>query len=46
LPRDCVVNCDWLMTIPKDDLVERAGALGDAMLARLDSALLFALGLE
>jgi mRNA interferase MazF len=46
LPRDCVVNCDWLVTIPKDDLVARAGVLGGAKLARLDSALLFALGLE
>jgi mRNA-degrading endonuclease toxin of MazEF toxin-antitoxin module len=40
LRRDCVVNCDWLVTIPKDDLVARAGALGGAKLARLDSGLL------
>ena len=46
LPRDCVVNCDWLVTIPKEDLVERAGALGAVKLARLDRALMFALGLE
>jgi mRNA interferase MazF len=46
LSRDCVVNCDWLVTVPKDDLVERAGALGAAKLARLDAALMFALGLE
>jgi mRNA-degrading endonuclease toxin of MazEF toxin-antitoxin module len=30
LPRDCVVNSDWLVTIPKDDLVAQAGALGGA----------------
>ena len=46
LPRDCVVNCDWLVTIPKDDLVERAGALGSAKVARLDAALKFSLGLD
>jgi mRNA interferase MazF len=43
---DCVVNCDWLVTIPKGDLLERAGTLGTAKLARLDAALLFALGLD
>jgi mRNA interferase MazF len=46
LPRECVVNCDWLVTVPKVDLVARAGALGGAKLARLDAALRFALGLE
>ena len=46
LPRDCVVNCDWLVTIPKEDLVARAGALSAAKLGRLDNALRFALGLE
>jgi mRNA interferase MazF len=46
LPRECVVNCDWLVTMPKRDLVARAGALGAAKLARLDEALRFALGLE
>jgi mRNA interferase MazF len=46
LPRDCVVNCDWLVTLPKEDLVERAGRLGAAKAARLDGALRFALGLD
>jgi mRNA interferase MazF len=46
LPRDCVVNCDWLVTIPKADLVERAGVLPAAKLRELDDALRFALGLE
>jgi mRNA interferase MazF len=46
LPRDCVVNCDWLVTIPKGDLVERAGTLSGTKLAQLDDALRFALGLD
>ena len=46
LPRDCVVNCDWLVTIPEADLVERAGVLSAAKLRELDDALRFALGLE
>ena len=46
LPRDCVVNCDWLVTVPKADLVARAGALSAAKRRQLDDALRFALGLE
>jgi mRNA interferase MazF len=46
LARDCVVNCDWLVTIPKRDLLSRAGALGAAKLAQLDDALRFALSLD
>lgn len=46
LPRDCVVNCDWLVTLPKADLGERAGRLSAAKLAELDQALKFALGLD
>jgi len=46
LPRDCVVNCDWLVTIPKRDLLSRAGSLGAAKLAQLDDALRFALSLD
>jgi mRNA interferase MazF len=46
LPRDCVVNCDWLVTLPKADLTERAGALSRSKLRQLDDALRFALGLE
>jgi mRNA interferase MazF len=45
LPRDCVVNCDWLVTIAKRDLVARAGTLSAAKLAQLDDALRFALAL-
>lgn len=46
LPRDCVVNCDWLVTLPKADLLTRAGTLSASKLRALDDALRFALGLE
>ena len=46
LPRDCVVNCDALVTLPKVDLLERAGTLSGVKLGQLDEALRFALGLE
>jgi mRNA interferase MazF len=46
LPRSCVVNCDWLVTVPKTDLLERAGRLTEAKRQRLDAALRFALGLD
>ncbi|HEX9294782.1 MAG TPA: type II toxin-antitoxin system PemK/MazF family toxin [Polyangiaceae bacterium] len=46
LPRDCVVNCDWLVTLPKEDLLERAGTLAKSKLRQLDDALRFALGLD
>ena len=46
LPRDCVINCDWLVTLPKGDLLERAGVLSAAKLKALDESLRFALGLD
>jgi mRNA interferase MazF len=46
LPRECVVNCDWLVTLPKADLDVRAGVLSAAKIGQLDEALKFALGLE
>jgi mRNA interferase MazF len=46
LPRDCMVNCDWLVTLPKEDLLHRTGALSGPKLRQLDEALRFALGLE
>ncbi len=46
LSRDCGLNCDWLVTIAKVDLVERAGALSAAKLKKLDDALGFALGID
>lgn len=44
--RACVVNCDWLVTVPKADLIERAGCLSGTKMRRLDSALRFALALD
>lgn len=46
LPRDCVINCDWLVTLPKVDLLERAGVLSGAKLSALGETLRFALGLD
>ena len=46
LPRECVINCDWLVTVPKVDLIDRVGTLSAAKRKPLDSALSFALGLE
>ena len=46
LPRAGVINCDWLLTIPKADLVERAGTLDQHKQTQLDAALKFALGLD
>ena len=45
LPRACVINCDWLVTVPKADLLERAGSLSAGKRQLLDRALGFALGL-
>jgi mRNA-degrading endonuclease toxin of MazEF toxin-antitoxin module len=46
LRRECVVNCDWLVTIPKSDLIERAGSLCARKARALDEALAFSLGLD
>jgi mRNA interferase MazF len=46
LPRDCVVNCDWLITVSKSALEKRIGKLPGAKLRELDDALRFALGLD
>ena len=46
LPKKCVVNTDWLVTVPKADLVERVGTLSRTKLSSLDDALRFALGLD
>jgi mRNA interferase MazF len=45
LPRACCANADNLLTIDKAWLDERVGALTADKLARLDRALLLALGL-
>jgi len=46
LPRTGVVNCDWLVTVPQADLIERAGCLSASKVALLNGALRFALGLD
>lgn len=46
LPRECVLNCDGLVTIAKTDLVERVGALSATKIRKLDEALRFALGID
>ena len=39
-------NCDWVMTLAKDRLVHRLGALDHLTLRRLDAALVLALELD
>jgi mRNA interferase MazF len=46
LPQSGVVNCDWITTIPKVDLIERAGVLSKTKMVQLQNALMFVLGLE
>ena len=46
LAKECVINCDWIVTVPKADLIERIGKLSGAKLNQLDAALRFALGLD
>lgn len=46
LPKQGVINCDWLVTLPKARLTRRAGALSAAKVAQLDAAVRFALGLS
>jgi len=46
LARESVVNCDWLVTVPMIDLMERAGSVSAAKMRQIDDALRFALGLD
>ncbi|MFC1610374.1 type II toxin-antitoxin system PemK/MazF family toxin [Myxococcota bacterium] len=46
LPKAGVINCDWLVTVPKADLLQRAGVLAGPKMAQLDDSLRFALGLD
>ena len=46
LSRASVINCDWLVTLPKARLERRLGTLSSAKLEQLDASLRFALGLE
>ena len=44
MPVDCVVNCDQIQTLPRHKIGERLTELGEAKLAEIERALLFALG--
>ena len=46
VPRECVANLDEVQTIPKDQLLRLVTELSPQVLARVDQALRFALGLE
>lgn len=46
LERECVANCDNLLTVPKTALVRHRGTLGPAELRRLADALRVALELD
>lgn len=46
LSKTSVINCDWLVTLPKARLERRLGTLSSAKLGQLDASLRFALGLE
>lgn len=39
-------NCDWLITLAKDQLLRRRGALDAVTVRRLNAALVVALGLD
>jgi mRNA-degrading endonuclease toxin of MazEF toxin-antitoxin module len=41
-----VANCDWLITVAKERLLRRRGALDSLTLRRLNAALVVALGLD
>jgi mRNA-degrading endonuclease toxin of MazEF toxin-antitoxin module len=46
LARESIANCDDLQTVPKQVLLQRAGALGVAKIRELDEVLRYTLGLE
>lgn len=46
LEEPSVANCDWLVTIAKDRLVRRRGALDALTRRRLNAALVLSLGLD
>src|SRR5688500_9818057 len=43
MPRDCVVNCDLLMTVPKARLTSRIAKLSPAKMDEVQRALKFAM---
>ena len=46
LNQRCVVNCDNLVTVNQDDLVDYIATLDRTRLSEVEDALLFALGLR
>ena len=45
MPRDCVVNCDVLLTVPKARLVSRVARVSRRKVAEVNLALKYALGI-
>ena len=45
MPRDCVVNCDVLLTVPKSRLISRITQLSTAKMIEVHQAIRFALDL-
>lgn len=43
---DSVVDCQTLVTLPREEIVARLGRFSDAFMARVDTALADALGIE
>jgi mRNA interferase MazF len=43
MPKDCVVNCDVLLTVPKARLITRIRKLSNAKMQQVNQALKFAL---
>ena len=46
LPQRCIVNCDNLVTVNQEQLVEYVTTLGDLRMAEVKEAVLFALGYD
>jgi mRNA interferase MazF len=45
MPRDCVVNCDILLTVPKARLTRRITRLSSGKMSEVPAAIRFALEL-
>ena len=46
LPKSGVINCDWIVTLPKTALEEKIGTLPAFKRRQLNNALRFSLGLD
>lgn len=46
LEEPSAANCDWVITLPKERLLRRRGALDPVTVRRLNAALVVALGLD